>query len=233
MHDLIGRPCHDVAALRTRAHARADWQGVNAGMQHVSVDQVLPLGGSTAPDGTSGAQQCGLSTQLKLDLPASDTLLLAQPILQSREQKAIVVLTDRGASTTSVHLLSLQRGCRLDLGNRQAHWVVTVDSAAFDGRTRCLALLSLSSGTVLICTMDAAFVQLKTDASLPLMSWLPQLSSIRLVPGRKVRSSLLLGCSPGRCCREVHNDVCLVCWRISDAPMATAFALLDVHPCSG
>ena len=61
-----------------------------------------------------------------------------------------------------------------------------VDQAAFDGHSRCLALLCHQDGSVQICTLDATFTHLRVDLPLPIMSWLPRLHSIGLVPGRKV-----------------------------------------------
>jgi hypothetical protein len=55
-------------------------------------------------------RQCGITSKLHLKLGANESLLLAQPILQSREPKALVVLTDSQASTSAVHLFNLNRG---------------------------------------------------------------------------------------------------------------------------
>ena len=151
---------------------------------------MLPEGSAIRADNAHApaAQLCGFSCQLKLDIPASQTLLLAQPILQSRDKKAIVVVTDQQAQATSVHLLILQHGkCCLNTANCQHSWRVAVDSAAFDGQTRCLALLRKQDSTVLVCTMDAAFMQLRPDVPIPL-EYLPQLSAIQLITGRRVRN---------------------------------------------
>lgn len=156
------------------------------GDQHITVMQVLPQS-ADADDGAT-PPQCGITAQLMLDISPDEALILAQPISQSREQKVLVVVANQPASTTAVHLLSMHRGGRrLEIATRQAFWQVAVDEAAFDGRTRCLALLCRQNGTLCICTMDACFSQLRIDTQFPLLSWLPNLCSIRLVPTRRVR----------------------------------------------
>jgi hypothetical protein len=74
---------------------------------------------------------------------------------------------------------------RPDDANFKAKWMKAVDSAAFDDRTRCLALLSLLEGTIQIYTVDSSFTMLRLDSSIP-VPYLPKLTAIRLVPGRKV-----------------------------------------------
>jgi len=69
--------------------------------------------------------------------------------------------------------------------NRMTKLIIAVDSAAFDDRTRCLALISRQDETIRIYTLDPTFTMLKHDSIIP-VPYLPQLLYIRLVPGRKV-----------------------------------------------
>jgi len=150
-----------------------------AGKQHVSLLQLLPE--TTQAEGKA----CGIISKLQLTLSASESLLLAQPILQSRESTALVILTDQQAVTTTVHLLNLNRECRPSGANRVAHWVKALECASYDDRTRCLALFSRQEEVIQVFTFDTNHTQLRPATSIS-MPWLPQLTSIRLVPGRKV-----------------------------------------------
>lgn len=114
-HDLIVQQCSLIQPSYHQMAARYDPQlklmiswiafEEQLGEQHVSIQQMLPLGGALCSHDEQAAQQCGLSRQAIVDLAACHKLLLAQPILQSREQKVLIVVADQQAGRTAVHLL--------------------------------------------------------------------------------------------------------------------------------
>ena len=158
-------------------------------MQHISVLQILPSapatteGAAAPPDTLSNSLH--VSTQLACDLPAEDMLVLAQPI---SPDLVLLVITQPHSSLSAAHVTAPHSDWRSqDQGHLKASWTWSqaFESADFDARTRCLALVCRSEACVRVCSMDAGFTDMQTDVTVAL-PWLPSIRAVRLLPGRQV-----------------------------------------------